>query len=337
MKKTLLALAVLAAAGSVNAAEIVKNDSGSVNFYGQIREAMTYSHSNAESKTAADAGSSRAGINASWKLTDDLNLIGKAEFGIVSSMKGRQNWIGISSDDYGSLYVGRTALLADDVYGAEYSWYYGIADKALYDTDLANDYYWQDNAINYDFIKDNYFVRAQYNLAEKDSAAKQASIFVGSSMGDLSFHSGIVYFEDNSTTTKTVPANEDAGTGVLSQTKTKNDTESLSSELTVEYKLDALTVGATYAHINRTEGNTDKDTNGYNLGVMYKLSDATTAYGGYQYVEAQDESNADIQNSYVGVSYRPVTWALTYVEYGYNDTESKDAVNALAVGARVYW
>lgn len=125
-EKTLLALAVLAAAGSVNAAEIVKNDSGSVNFYGQIREAMTYSHSNDESKTAADAGSSRAGINASWKLTDDLNLIGKAEFGIVSSMKSRQNWIGVSSDDYGSLYVGRTALLADDVYGAEYSWYYGI-------------------------------------------------------------------------------------------------------------------------------------------------------------------------------------------------------------------
>ena len=349
MKKTLLALAVLAAAGSVNAAEIVKNDSGSVNFYGQIREAMTYSHSNAESKTAADAGSSRAGINASWKLTDDLNLIGKAEFGIVSSMKGRQNWIGISSDDYGSLYVGRTALLADDVYGAEYSWYYGIADKALYDTDLANDYYWQDNAINYDFIKDNYFVRAQYNLAEKDSAAKQASIFVGSSMGDLSFHSGIVYFEDNTAKTaeKVIAAGDTdaSGTaydsddyGTVGTVKTGgNDVESLSSELTVEYKLDALTVGATYAHIDRTVNNSHNDSNGYNLGVMYKLSDATTAYGGYQYVEMQDKSNADIQNSYVGVSYRPVTWALTYVEYGYNDTESKDAVNALAVGARVYW
>ena len=335
MKKTLLALAVLAAAGSVNAAEIVKNDSGSVNFYGQIRESLTYTHSNDESKTEANTQSSRAGINASWKLTDDLNLIGKSEFGITGSMKGRQNWIGVSSDEYGSVYVGRTALLADDVYGAEYSWAFGIADKALYDTDLANDYYWQENAINYDLIKDNYFVRAQYNLAEKDSAAKQASIFVGSTMGDLSFHSGIVYFENNTTTTS---QEADATNGnVVTETSTKNDTESLSTEVTVEYSLDALTLGATYAHINRTEGNTDNNSNGYNLGAMYKLSDATTVYGGYQYVEMQDKSNADIQNSYVGVSYRPVTWALTYVEYGYNDTESKDAVNALAVGARVYW
>lgn len=153
-------------------------------------------------------------------------------------------------------------------------------------------------------------------------------------MGDLSFHSGIVYFENNTTTTSQAA---NATTGVVTETSTKNDTESLSTEVTVEYKLDALTLGATYAHINRTEGNTDNNSNGYNLGAMYKLSDATTVYGGYQYVEMQDKSNADIQNSYVGVSYRPVTWALTYVEYGYNDTESAAAVNALAVGARVYW
>lgn len=42
MKKTLLALAVLAAAGSVNAAEILKSDAGTVDFYGQLRTELKF-------------------------------------------------------------------------------------------------------------------------------------------------------------------------------------------------------------------------------------------------------------------------------------------------------
>lgn len=316
MKKTLIALAVLASAGSVNAAQIVKSDEGTVNFYGQIREHVEYTHSNDESASKVESGSSRAGINASWALTDDLNLIGKAEFGLTGDISGRKNYIGVSNATYGALYFGKNALLADDVYGAEYSWLFGKADRFLYDTDLANDDFWQENSVNYDLIKDNYFVRAQYNLDEKDDAPKQASVFAGTSVGDLALHSGVVYFEDRTGT---------------------NVTNSTSTEVTAEYTIDTLTLGATYAHMDREVNDTDDNSNAYNLGFMYGFAKDFSAYGGYQYLDRSDVDNADEQNSYLGVQYRPVTWALTYVEYGYNDTEGQDSLNSIGVGARVYW
>ena len=325
MKKTLLALAVLAAAGSANAAEIVKNDSGTVDFYGQIREAITYETTDNSSETAIDEGSSRAGINASWKLTDSLNLIGNVEFGLTNDMSGRKNWIGVASDEYGSLYFGKNALLADDVYGAEYSWYYGIADKALYDHEVANDDYWQKNSINYDLYKDNFWVRAQYNLDESKSAPTEGALFAGTAFGDLKVHAGVTYYHSND----------------LTSGNYTGDIESTSTELTGEYTVGDALIGVTYAHIDRNVNDADDDSDAINLATTYNISKATAVYGGYQFVKMQDEDNADLNNVYLGVSYRPVTWALTYVEYGFQDSgvngTQPEARNGLAVGARVYW
>ena len=82
MKKTLLALAVLAAAGSVNAAEIVKTDEGTVNFYGQIRQNVLYNDEEGKSHASIDPSSSRAGIDASYKINESVNLVGKVETNI---------------------------------------------------------------------------------------------------------------------------------------------------------------------------------------------------------------------------------------------------------------
>lgn len=78
MKKTLLALAVLAAAGSVNAAEILKSDAGTVDFYGQLRTELKF----LEDKDPTISGSSRAGVDANYTVNDSLALQGKVEFAL---------------------------------------------------------------------------------------------------------------------------------------------------------------------------------------------------------------------------------------------------------------
>ncbi len=67
MKKTLLALAVLAAAGSVNAAEILKSDAGTVDFYGQLRTELKFLE---DKDPTIGSGSSRAGVDANYTVNE---------------------------------------------------------------------------------------------------------------------------------------------------------------------------------------------------------------------------------------------------------------------------
>ncbi|MFD2015356.1 porin [Vibrio olivae] len=107
MKKTLLAMVVAAtAAGSVNAAELLKTDAASVDFYGQLREAI-YASDNDDTGPSVDNGSSRAGISASYEISEGLDLVGKVEFYVRGDMSTRKHYIGVSSDTYGSVVFGK--------------------------------------------------------------------------------------------------------------------------------------------------------------------------------------------------------------------------------------
>ncbi|TOK15332.1 porin, partial [Vibrio parahaemolyticus] len=62
MKKTLLALAVVASATSVNAAEVFKSEEGSVDFYGQLRPTLLFLDST-DHTAELNTSSSRMGVN----------------------------------------------------------------------------------------------------------------------------------------------------------------------------------------------------------------------------------------------------------------------------------
>ena len=66
MKKTLLALAVMAAAGSANAAEVYKTDDATVDFYGQLRQYVEFSDVDGEDDAKIDKSSSRWGLKVSY-------------------------------------------------------------------------------------------------------------------------------------------------------------------------------------------------------------------------------------------------------------------------------
>ncbi|WJG22629.1 porin [Vibrio furnissii] len=314
MKKTLLALAVITAAGSVNAAEIIKSDEGTVNFYGQIRENIKLTDDDNDAASKIDESSSRAGVDASYKISDGLNLVGLVEVGISGDWSNRKHYIGVSSDDMGSVVFGKNSPIADDVYGAEYSYVYGGSAYYLYDKDLANTNFWQPNMIKYELTKEAFWVKASYNLDEDNSVPKLYELFAGTSIADLSLHTGVVQYEDKTGT---------------------NDIDSTSVEFTAEYTIGDALLGATYAHINRDNAGVDEDSDAISVGAIVKVADKTSLYGGFQY--ADTDVDGDLKTGYAGVEYKFASWGRTYLEYGYDKVDGADAVNNLALGARVYW
>ncbi|WP_332398977.1 porin [Vibrio metschnikovii] len=318
MKKTLVALLVASAATSVNAAEIYKSDDVSVNFYGQLRQHIEFTDKkNTDPKI--NPSSSRLGLDISYKAAEGFDIIGKFEFGVGNTKEAtndrdhdlhvRQHYIGMKSD-YGVMTFGKRAPLADDIWGAEYSYFYGEDPYSF----LKRSNFWQNNAIQYQFELDNSWVKAQYNLSENDTAAELIELYVGTSFDALSLHTGASFLEDKTSA---------------------QDVEKTYYEVTAEYALSNGTIGFTYAY-NKSEDNkakTSTKSDGYHLGGKLGVANKTSIYGGLQYID----TDADVKNLYLGVEYMFAKWARTYVEYGFNDTDNTKNENKFGIGARVYW
>lgn len=315
MKKTLLALAVMAAAGSASAAEVYKTDDATVDFYGQLRQYVEFSDVDGDDDAKIDKSSSRWGLKVSYQATDDLAVLGKAEV-YVDDAELRQHYIGFASDAYGTVTFGQHLPFYDDIYGAIYPYQY---DMSPYANDFAgDDTFWQTSAMAYQLSTDSVWVKAMYNLPENDENAEMGEAYVGTAFGDLSVHAGGA-FMDNQVDTL--------------------DRESTYAEATAEYAIGSGVVGLTYAY-NKLEDNNDSandsESNSFHLGAKFEVADKTSVYGQYQYWDF-DENVDETQNVVLGVEYIFASWARTYAEYNFKSQEGAEDSNKLALGARVYW
>ncbi|RBM87309.1 porin [Vibrio paracholerae] len=322
MKKTLLALAVLAAAGSVNAVEILKSDAGTVDFYGQLRQEFK----KLDGKDATlSSGSSRAGFDAKYAISESVNLLGKAEVSLSESantlaklndkneveksnagnMYMRLHFVGVSTD-FGTLNFGKQIQISDDVWGAENSYFFG-GDSVLYANDGVHD-----SLIKYELTQDAFWLKASYGLDEGDKEERQSELFAGTSFGDLSLYAGIGNAELN--------------------TKKQNY-----HMLTAAYVLGNLDFGVTY-YYNKTEetGKADVKKDSFVIAGGYKVAEKTKLYGGYELIETK-HAKSDVDNVYGGVEYKFASWGRVYAEANYNKEEGKSSTDNYGIGARVYW
>ncbi|MDP5255081.1 MULTISPECIES: porin [unclassified Vibrio] len=322
MKKTLLALAVAAVAStSVQAAEIVKTDEGSVNFYGQLREQFTSTNDDASPSTDLSAGSSRAGVVAKYTAAEGFDVIGHVEFKLTD-FSDRLHYIGFATD-YGTLKFGQQAIIGDDVYGAEYSYAFGASSGFLYE-----EFYYLENNIRYELEGDAGWLKAAYNMGERDGGdtvtvddngdedgtPEHAALYAGTAFGDLSVHAGVAHTASGSTAT---------------------ETGSTSYELTGEYSNDGATFGATLFALDG--GDDVADRAAISLAAYVPVAAKTAAYGGFQFADV-DADDSDETNAYIGLEYKFASWARAYAEYGYSKTDGDDdSVLSTALGARVYW
>ena len=338
MKKTLLALAVLAtAAGSVNAAEIVKTDDASVDFYGQLREYATKSDKDSDATLASS--SSRAGINASYKATDTLKVLGTVEFGLGESNSGdnRKHYVGLSSSEWGTLTIGKQSILADDLWGVENS-YLGNSASMLPEASGFGQSWLQQAMFKYSFETDAGWVQAEYSYDNGDTNPTVAEVFVGTKVDNLDIYGGVGYQDDRtstSTTTQTV-----SGTSIVSTTTSvKADKELKHGMITVNYNGEGWNLGTTYWHaeIEDNSANTKLTTDSIVVAGAYSLTEKLQAYGGYEFVADYAEEGNDYNNVYGGMLYKFGSWARVFAEGGVNNQDVADDDYYYGVGARVYW
>ncbi|GAB7219829.1 porin [Vibrio comitans] len=339
MKKTLLALAVASvAATSVNAAEIYKSEDGSVDFYGQLRQELKFLDGNDHDATLS-SGSSRTGVKGQYSITDSVDVIGLVELGIRDNtdVNVRQHYVGFAGD-FGTIKFGKQWTTSDDVYGADYSYFFGGSALRYATLNGAQ----HESQIKYSIDFDNVWVKAGWGLNDSDTEQDLYELFVGGNVGDLSLHAGGGYTGEP----------DSAGANI--------DLENTYAEFTAEYGIGDHLIGFTYywAEIANQNGNESIDENGFSIAGIFQMMEKTALYGGYEYTTQKSNNfafNFDEDGTliYVGVEHKFNSWARVYGEYGYGDgttlgynnqgSDSQvaptvaDGESNFAIGARFYW
>ncbi|PMG06587.1 porin [Vibrio breoganii] len=370
MKKTLLALAVASvAATSVNAAPIYQGEDGNVDFYGQLRTELKFNENDdGDNKADLSSGSSRAGIKGQYAIADGVDVVGLVEIGLRdnSDVNVRQHQFGFATDRFGTIKFGKQWTTSDDVYGADYSYFYG--GSALRYATLNGALH--DSQIKYSLDTDFMWVKAGYGLNEDSENDDLYELFVGTSFGDLNLHAGAGYNRDRDHVVGTYKSeyqteildSDGNGTGVFrDNTVVNNVTADLSNtyaEFTAEYGIGDSLIGFTYywAELENRGNNNKIEENGFSLAGIYQVMEKTALYAGYEYTtqEAKDfDLDEDGTLIYVGVEHKFNSWARIYGEYGYGDGTTlgfnnqgsdaqvdptvADGENNFAIGARFYW
>ncbi|USH04997.1 porin [Grimontia kaedaensis] len=354
MKKTLLAVAIPAVllAGNVNAFEAYSGDAGSVEIYGQLRATLAKSP---DKDVTLNDGSSRAGVNALYSVTDDVDVFAKLEYSISydkDAMANRLGYFGFTGD-FGKVTLGKQYLTADDLWGVDNSYWFGgshIVEGAVSGGK-------HDSAIRYILETDFATIDASYGLPEDGAAAEVAELFISKDIAGFSFTAGVSsaeqehgafdYKVNDSTTLKV----------------SSGSVDDLYYTLWAERSFGDLTVGVQYANssIESSALAVDLDREGYTLALNYGLSDKSAVYGGYEYSEVElsaDEVSAsakdDYTNVYVGAVHKFNSYFRLWAEMGYSDgvtagysnnkndgfsvaPSSVDSEAKYAIGARVYW
>ncbi|MDR9829259.1 porin [Vibrio sp. FNV 38] len=346
MKKTVLALVVAAAATSVNAAEIYKSEDGSVNFYGQLRTELTFSENeDGDWNEDLSSGSSRMGVDGSYALTDSIDVLGQVEIGVRDNtdVNVRQHIFGFAGD-FGTIKIGKQWTTSDDVYGADYSYFYG--GSALRYATLNGALH--DSQIKYVFDAEDIWVKAGWGLNEDESNQDLYELFVGTDLNDLALHAGVGFNKDYA-----FGADEDnAVDGV--------EIENLFFEITGEYSIGDHLIGFTYynAELSNANGSEKIKENGYSLAGIYQATAKTALYAGYEFTDQKSSSfdtNHDEDGTvvYLGVEHKFNSWSRVYAEYAYADgttlgysnkgsdqevdAQMVDSESNFGIGARFYW
>ncbi len=321
MKKTLIALAIAAtAASSVNAAQIYKSDSNTIDFYGQLRQ---YVVSDGSYNKISDG--SRAGFKFSHSLNATTDLLGHIEFNAHDSFKGRYSYVGISNADYGTLTVGKQDIVFDEVWGVENS--YANGGNSVLPESAGGNMTWNPDAmVRYAISSDAGWLKADYVNDQSKTNARSAEAFVGTSFGNVEVYGGAGY-ADNDTGAYDVLTGDSL----------------VHAMATVNYANDTVSFGATYWYmsVDSVAGvdGADLDTNSLAVAGSYKVSDVTTAYAEWEYITDYQAEGNDFNQVNVGAKtyLTPKFMAFAEVAFQSDDNEADSDNVIYGTGVRYYW
>ena len=337
MKKSLLALAVVAvAATSANAATVYDKDGTSLAVGGRV-QAVVYN-----GKAASDVGdgiaehdaglvnSARLNIAGSTKINDSVSVFAFSEWNMADGNKSatgdnintREQYVGADYGDFGKILGGKT---------------YDAANAVLAATDVFEDFgarlqssingdrrtgmfrYVYDNngifgSVSYQTAADGSSVAGNKADVEGGFAAAAGYTFDNVVFGPLSFKAGYSYIKGQNDFSKTI--------GQFENSETFDNFKVISASIAWGSTDNGLYIGALYNtqrvkqrandFVPSNSSNSDKK-KGYEFVVGYTFDNGIGAFTGYNFVDVKTKEGSINSDSKI---YRRVP---VYVNYAIND------------------
>ena len=333
MKKSLLALAVVAAATSANAATVYDKDGTSLAVGGRV-QAVVY-NGNAAGIAENDAGlvnSARLNIAGSTKINDSVSVFAFSEWNMADGNTSGQSWgdsintreqyVGADYGDFGKILGGKT---------------YDAANAVLAATDVFEDFgarlqgsingdrrtgmfrYVYDNngifgSVSYQTAADGSSVAGKNADVEGGFAAAAGYTFDNVVFGPLSFKAGYSYIKGQNDFSKTI--------GQFENSETFDNFKVISASIAWGSTDNGLYIGALYNtqrvkqrandFVPSNSSNSDKK-KGYEFVVGYTFDNGIGAFTGYNFVDVKTKEGSINSDSEI---YRRVP---VYVNYAIND------------------
>jgi len=307
MKKSLIALAVLAASGAAMA-------QSSVTLYGVVDAGLAYENNGTATTTRMDTGNlngNRWGLKGSEDLGGGLKAIFTLESGFSlddgaqgqGALFGRQSWVGVQSG-FGTVKLGRQN---NPVYATAGTWD-SFGDALAGDSSRLFSYNGSrtNNMVSYNYAASGFYGELQYGLGERagnnsitgaNSAGRTAAMFVGYKAGPFdvvlthqNIHNGTGTATDPVYTTATkmtlLGGNYDLGMVKLFAAYAQEKTLGVGAMDQKDYHLgltapvgSAGTVELSY--IRKDDTVVNKDAQQYAIGYVHKVSKRTALYTSY--------------------------------------------------------
>ena len=333
MKKSLLALAVVAAATSANAATVYDKDGTSLAVGGRV-QAVVY-NGNVAGIAENDAGlvnSARLNIAGSTKINDSVSVFAFSEWNMADGNTSGQSWgdsintreqyVGADYGDFGKILGGKT---------------YDAANAVLAATDVFEDFgarlqgsingdrrtgmfrYVYDNngifgSVSYQTAADDSTVQGSKADVEGGFAAAAGYTFDNVVFGPLSFKAGYSYVKGQDDFSKTI--------GQFENSETFDNFKVISASIAWGSTDNGLYIGALYNtqrvkqrandFVPSNSSNSDKK-KGYEFVVGYTFDNGIGAFTGYNFVDVKTKEGSINSDSAI---YRRVP---VYVNYAIND------------------
>ena len=333
MKKSLLALAVVAAATSANAATVYDKDGTSLAVGGRV-QSVVY-NGNAAGIAENDAGlvnSARLNIAGSTKINDSVSVFAFSEWNMADGNTSGQSWgdsintreqyVGADYGDFGKILGGKT---------------YDAANAVLAATDVFEDFgarlqgsingdrrtgmfrYVYDNngifgSVSYQTAADGSSVAGNNADVEGGFAAAAGYTFDNVVFGPLSFKAGYSYIKGQNDFSKTIVQFENS--------ETFDNFKVISASIAWGSTDNGLYIGALYNtqrvkqrandFVPSNSSNSDKK-KGYEFVVGYTFDNGIGAFTGYNFVDVKTKEGSINSDSAI---YRRVP---VYVNYAIND------------------
>jgi len=308
MKKTLLALAVMTAAGSANAFEVYNQDGVTVGFHGDIE--VVYKNETTRSSFQQEIQDADFGFDVRYAVNEEVTIGGYWEFdgatgeNTINVNRG-DTYIAFYTQSYGSLKFGDLCTAIDDA-GIGSDFQYGIS-SFLDDNSPCGD-----EAIRYDYDNGSFYGTLGFiqdkldELSGEGTNTENLDIKAGYRVADFDF---TVFYGD----VDQVAANSDV---------TKLGLEARYSGI------DNLGLAVAYYAVDSDAANSDAST--IALNAEYSM-DKWTFAGGYSIAD-HDVASLEVDQWYVNAGYGIAPNTTTYAELGGDDADNSDV--ALAIGIK---